>query len=184
MRHNHFLMPRAHVARPSVCTPLMTEKSEHLSVLFSPCVLCSSAPNWKVISVSGSTFPTSLSPLCPASLSPFIRLDQMSTTCQRSNTLRWIEGRMWKGGAHSDLGSSNVTVQHVAIVLLSMICSNSWCSLLGLATTTYNTYTRLTTSTMGSMDIHVRLCEGGALLSLRCGQRVSPAHQADSRSPL
>lgn len=38
--------------------------------------------------------------------------------------------------SYSDLGSSNVTVQCVAIVLFSMICSNSGCNLLGLAITT------------------------------------------------
>lgn len=91
---------------------------------------------------------------------------------------------MWKGGAHRDLGSSNVTVQCVAMVLLLMICSNSWCSLLGLATTTYNTCTRKTTSKMGPIGIHAGLCEGGPLLSPRSGQQVSPAHQADSRFPL
>lgn len=113
--------------------------------VFSPCVSCS---NWKVISVSGSTFPTSLDPFCPASLSPFIRLGQMSTTSQPERDIThsgWIEGKNVEGGAHSDLGSSNVTVQCVAIVLLSMIWSNSWCSLLGLVTTTYKPYTRLTT---------------------------------------
>lgn len=114
-------------------------------MVFSPCVSCS---NWKVSSVSGSTFPTSLDPLCPASLSPFIRLGQMSTTSQPERDIThswWIEGKNVEGGAHSDLGSSNVTVQCVAIVLLSMIWSNSWCSLLGLVTTTYKPYTRLTT---------------------------------------
>lgn len=36
------------------------------------------------------------------------------------------------------------------MVLLSIICSNSWCSLLGLATTTYNTHTH--TQKTNSMD--------------------------------
>lgn len=153
-------------------------------MIFSPCVSCS---NWKVISVSGSTFPTSLDPLCPASLSPFIHLGQMSTRSQPERDMThsgWIEGKNVEGGAHSDLGSSNVTVQCVAIVLLSMIWSNSWCSLLGLVTTTYKPYTRLMTGIIKALDIHVWLCGSSALLSPRCGQQVSPAHQAYSRFPL
>lgn len=117
-------------------------------VFSSPCVSCS---NWKVISLSRSTFPTSLNPLCPASLSPFIRLGQMSTSqrLEGYNTLLMDRRKEVEEGAHSDLGSSNVTVQCVAIVLLSMICSNSWCSLLGLATTTYNPHVQKHNKTTG-----------------------------------
>lgn len=39
-------------------------------------------------------------------------------------------------GSHSDEGSSRETLQCVAMVLFSMICSNSECSMLGLAITT------------------------------------------------
>lgn len=51
--------------------------------LSSPSALWSLAPNWKVISVSGSTFPTSLVPLCPDSLSPLIRLTQQGKVIRR-----------------------------------------------------------------------------------------------------
>lgn len=39
-------------------------------------------------------------------------------------------------GSHSDEGSSRETLQCVAMVLFSMICSNSECSMLGLEITT------------------------------------------------
>lgn len=41
-----------------------------------------------------------------------------------------------KGHSHSDEGSSREMLQCVAMVLFSMICSNSECSMLGLAITT------------------------------------------------
>lgn len=42
----------------------------------SPSGSCAFALIWKVISISGSTFPTSLVPLCPASFSPFMHLQR------------------------------------------------------------------------------------------------------------
>lgn len=117
----------------------------------SPSVSRSLAPNCNVISDSGFTFPTSLVPLCPASFSP-LRLLQHSRTWVRAvgfgtaaarstwkslHVPRIWEACWWGRRSYSDLGSSNVTSQCVAMVLFWMTSSNSECNWLGLATTTW-----------------------------------------------
>lgn len=99
--------------------------------LFSPSVSRSLAPNCKVISVSGFTFPTSLVPLCLASFSP-LKLLQQSRTRESvlgaseplqlggpENPVMCQECGKHGGGcrSYSDLGISNVTAQCVATVL-------------------------------------------------------------------